>query len=113
MPKSAKVRIGKTGGRWYSKQAMIKFMVPFGERLSQAMPDIKKVVVFYDGEEDYYHAKFKRNGHICDIRFYKGFSVKIDGVDGWTGCPISLEHDFIRTLKEKTNAIYQGTADTK
>lgn len=108
VPMTNSIRVGRTGGAHYSQTVFDGVMVPLAEDIIREMPDCETVTISYDPGEDFYHAVFYRNGRRCDIRYYKVLSAKIDGVDGWMGCPVSQQLAFLISLKKKTEVAHIG-----
>jgi len=62
--------------------------------------------IWYDNEHDFYHLAFAHNNHSVDIQFYKVLSYRIDGNDGWIGCPRGQVYDFASSILKR---VYNGT----
>lgn len=65
--------------------------------------DVTDTKIWYDESEDFHRLSFESNGHIVLVRFYKVFASKIDGKDGWVGCPHSKIIDFAQHLRKVVN----------
>lgn len=76
------------------------------ERLAHRAETLMKTdsfEIWYDRDHDFHHLKFIKNGHIIDIRYYKAFSVDIDGTIGWIGCPFWKERQFMEWIADETS----------
>ena len=41
--------------------------------------------IWYDEPSDFHYLSFMAGGKVFAVRFYKVFSISVDGVDDWTG----------------------------
>jgi len=64
---------------------------------------VENTTIWYDANEDFHMLSFDSGGHHVEVRFYKVFSSKIDGKDGWVGCPRSNIIGFAQHLRERAS----------
>jgi hypothetical protein len=93
------ITYGNRSGRWYREGAIEHTVTPLANRIIEIIPGVSDVNIFYDDEQDFYHCRFKAGGKQFDVRYYKVFSVNIDGEDKWQGCPTYQSWEFVLYLK--------------
>lgn len=94
------IQYGNRTGKWF-KPYGIQELVELAEIVAERSR-VCDFRIWYDAEQDFYHCAFERNGHPVDVRFYICLSVKIDGKDGWVGCPRSQVHEFVDRMLRQT-----------
>lgn len=95
------IAYGNLKGTYFLQGAIDNFVKPLAEDIIKEIPGVSDVNIFYDELNDFYHCAFKAGGKSFDVRYYKVFSVSIDGKAGWSGCPRNLSWDFVRYLKQQ------------
>ena len=63
---------------------------------------VENARVWYDAAEDFHRLEYTASGKKIEVQFYKVFSSKIDGRDGWRGCVRSDIVEFARHLREES-----------
>lgn len=66
---------------------------------------IESPEIWYDSAQDYHCLRFTGNGHLVEVRLYKVFSSKIDGVDHWQGCPTSNIWEYATSIRRETGIV--------
>ena len=61
---------------------------------------VENAKVWYDEPNDFHMLSFESNGNRVEVRFYKAFSSKINGEDGWVGCPRYCISRFSKHLRD-------------
>lgn len=80
------ITYGNMKGRLFLQGAIDNFMTPLADEIRHRIPETP-CNIYYDEQSDFYHCVFEINGKKFDVRYYKVFSIQIDGKDKWIGCP--------------------------
>lgn len=74
---------------------------------------VSDVHIWYDAEHDFHRLSYKAAGNEIEVQFYKVFSSKINGVDGWRGCPRYCQSDFARHLRDHSRLAVQAESSVE
>lgn len=94
---AGKITYGSLTGHYFLQGAIDNFVLPLAEEIQRRFPEVD-IQIYYDASADFYHCEFVANGKRFDVRYYKVFSVSIDGKDGWVGCPRGQMHSFVDAI---------------
>ncbi len=70
--------------------------------------EVSDVRIWYDASQDFHRLEFRSGGHVIEVRYYIVFSAKIDGRDGWTGCPRYQLGEFAKYLRDQARLELTG-----
>lgn len=93
---------GNLQGKWFNHGSINDVMLPLATDVFNKFPILETVDLWYDDVQDFYHLSFTINDKLFDIRYYKAFSVTIDGHDGWYGCPRYEVVAFLNYIKQES-----------
>lgn len=60
---------------------------------------VENAKVWYDEPNDFHMLSYDATGNHIEVRLYTVFSSKVNGVDGWVGCPRYCQGEFARHLR--------------
>lgn len=66
---------------------------------------LENIAMWYDDVQDFHYLAFVASGKRFEIRFYKVFSLCVDDVQNWSGCPRSE----MSALASHIRGIIRGT----
>ena len=61
---------------------------------------VENAKVWYDDPNDFHMLSYDAAGNHIEVKLYKVFSSKINGVDGWVGCPKYNQGEFAKHLRD-------------
>jgi hypothetical protein len=84
----------------YFRENILEDLVGTAKLIGQTNPSILNCEVSYDNREDFYHIIFSAQEKNFDIRFYKIFTVILNGKE-WARFPHWAELDLIDAVKKE------------
>ena len=68
--------------------------------VTEPLVSLSNVKIWYDEPNDFHMLSYDAGGNHIEVRLYKVFSSKINGKDGWVGCPRYSEGKFAKHLRD-------------
>lgn len=97
---------GPMSGRYFTQwridlleELLHSVVFNFGETRLVA---VENAMVWYDDPNDFHRLSYDAAGNHIEVRLYKVFSSKINGSDGWVGCPRHCLTEFARHLRDSS-----------
>ncbi len=94
------INIQKMSGSYFAEGVVTNYLKPFAEAVEKKVVLESEIELSYDSREDFYHIEFRAGGRNFDIKYYKVFSLSVDGVRGWD-CPSYMWLDLVDMIANK------------
>lgn len=79
-------------------------LIVYGNHFHGSVPtkvllEVRNAKIWHDLSDDFHRLSFEANGQKIVIRYYKVFSVQLNGVDAWVGTVYSLLPDLATDVR--------------
>lgn len=93
-------RAGNMQGRYFT-QWRVDLLADLLRRVRHAGVDAEDAEIWYDEPSDFHYLSFMAGGEVFAVRFYKVFSMSVNGVDDRTGVLRCDSDALVRRVRER------------